>query len=193
MPHLECGKDKLTTNVPFDFRFTAKAGKSYTVEATGNLLRWNKVETIQGTGSAVQFTDTRKALEEADKPRRPCNKRFRLALWWLTYRLPVLDGVNKETEELARKHCKYSEADWARDREDFQSQWERMLSKRERRFRWYQKRGKVPDGWTPPDPNDPHSRKYPKRALAATLPKKYRMFWPVLLDRPDYELMEEIG
>ena len=71
----------------------------------------------------------------------------------------------------------------------FQSQWERMLSKRERRFRWYQKHGKVPDGWTPPDPKDPHSRKYPKRALAATLPKKYRMFWPVLLDRPDYELM----
>jgi hypothetical protein len=31
------------------------------------------------------------------------------------------------------------------------------------------------------------------RLLAARLPKKYRMFWPVLLDRPDYELMEEIG
>jgi hypothetical protein len=74
---------------------------------------------------------------------------------------------------------------------DFQSQWELMLAKRERRFRWYQKHGKVPDGWTPPDPKDPHSRKYPKRALAATLPKKYRMFWPVLLDRPDYELMAD--
>ena len=68
-------------------------------------------------------------MEEADKPRRPCTKRFRLALWWLTYRLPVLDGINRETEELARKHCKYSEADWARDRADFQSQWERMLAK----------------------------------------------------------------
>ena len=68
-----------------------------------------------------------------------------------------------------------------------------MLAKRERRFRWYQKHGKVPDGWTPPDPKDPHSRKYPKRALAATLPKKYRMFWPVLLDRPDYELIAESG
>jgi hypothetical protein len=77
--------------------------------------------------------------------------------------------------------CKYSEEAWARDRADFQSQWERMLAKRERRFRWYQKHGKVPDGWTPPDPNDHHSRKYPKRALAARLPKKYRMLWPVLL------------
>ena len=54
-------------------------------------------------------------MEEADKPRRPCTKRFRLVLWCLTYRLPVLDGVNKETEELARKHCKYSKQDWARD------------------------------------------------------------------------------
>ena len=87
----------------------------------------------------------------------------------------------------------YTAADWARDRADFQSQWERMLAKRERRFRWFIKHGKVPNGWTPPDPNDPHSRKYPKRALAARLPKKYRMFCPVLLDRPDYELMEEIG
>ena len=105
----------------------------------------------------------------------------------------MLDGINRETEESARKHCKYSEEAWARDRADFQSQWERMLAKRERRFRWYQKHGKVPDGWTPPDPNDPRSRRYPKRALAATLPKKYRMFWPVLLDRPDYELMAESG
>ena len=54
-------------------------------------------------------------IEEADKRRRPCTKRFRLVLRRLTYRLPVLDGVNKETEELARKHCKYSEQDWACD------------------------------------------------------------------------------
>ena len=108
-------------------------------------------------------------MEEADKRRRPCTKRFRLALWWLVYRLPVLDGINRETEELTRKHCKEA---WARDRADFQPQWERMRAKRERRFWWYQKHGKVPDGWTPPDAKDPHSRKYPKRALAATLPKK---------------------
>jgi ankyrin repeat protein len=69
MPHLEYGKDKLTiptfsNNVLFDFRFITKAGKSYTVEATGDLLKWNKVETIRGTGSKVKFTDTRKALFE---------------------------------------------------------------------------------------------------------------------------------
>ena len=32
-------------------------------------------------------------MEEADKRRRPCTKRFRLALWWLIYRLPVLNFI----------------------------------------------------------------------------------------------------
>ena len=64
MPRLEYGKDKLTINVPFDFKFIAKAGKGYTVEATGDLLKWYKVETIRGTGSEVKFTDTRKVLFE---------------------------------------------------------------------------------------------------------------------------------
>jgi len=36
----------------------------FTVEATGDLLKWNQVETLQGTGSAIQFTDTREALFE---------------------------------------------------------------------------------------------------------------------------------
>jgi len=57
-------KDKLTINVPFEFSFFAKAEKIYAVEATGDLLKWNKVKTIRGTGSEVKFTDTRKALFE---------------------------------------------------------------------------------------------------------------------------------
>ena len=48
---------------PFGFKFgfiiNTDEGKSYTVEATGDLLQWNKIETINGTGSSVQFTDTR--------------------------------------------------------------------------------------------------------------------------------------
>ena len=52
------------TRSPFGFEFGSEAGKSYTVEATGDLLKWNRVETIQGTGSAVQFTDKREALFE---------------------------------------------------------------------------------------------------------------------------------
>jgi hypothetical protein len=52
------------TRSPFGFSFDTGKDKSYTVEATGDLLKWNQVQTLQGTGSAVQFTDTRKALFE---------------------------------------------------------------------------------------------------------------------------------
>ena len=49
---------------PFGFSFDTGKDKSYTVEATDDLLKWNRVQTLQGTGSAVQFTDSRKALFE---------------------------------------------------------------------------------------------------------------------------------
>jgi len=52
------------THSPFGFSFDTGKDKSYAVEATGDLLKWNQVETFQGTGSTVQFTDTRKALFE---------------------------------------------------------------------------------------------------------------------------------
>ena len=49
---------------PFSFSFKTEKNKTYVVQATGDLLKWNLVETLQGTGSAVQFTDTREALFE---------------------------------------------------------------------------------------------------------------------------------
>ena len=62
----------------------------------------------------------------------------------MRYRLPVLDGINKETEELARKHCKYSQEAWVRDRADFQSQWERIFNKRESDFAGIRSKTKFP-------------------------------------------------
>jgi len=62
----------------------------------------------------------------------------------MRYRLPVLDGINKETEELARKHCKYSQEAWVRDRADFQSQWERIFNKRESDFAGIRSTAKFP-------------------------------------------------
>jgi hypothetical protein len=50
------------TRAPFGFSFDTGKDKSYVVEATDDLLKWSRVQTLQGTGSAVQFTDTRKAL-----------------------------------------------------------------------------------------------------------------------------------
>ena len=48
-----------TLGFRFGFSINTDEGKSYMVEATGDLLQWNKIETINGTGSSVQFTDTR--------------------------------------------------------------------------------------------------------------------------------------
>ena len=50
------------TRSPFGFEFGSESGKSYVVESTSDLREWNRVETLQGTGSAIQFTDTREAL-----------------------------------------------------------------------------------------------------------------------------------
>ena len=100
-------------------------------------------------------------------------------------------AAGESAAESAARWAKEDEEAWRQDRADFEAQWQRMLCKRERRFGWYIRHGSVPDGWTPPDPSDPHSRKYPKRALAARLPKKYRALWPVLLDRSECELMAD--
>jgi hypothetical protein len=52
------------TRSPFGFSFDTGKDKSYAVEATDDLLKWKPLKTLEGTGSAVQFTDTRKALFE---------------------------------------------------------------------------------------------------------------------------------
>ncbi|MDE1045430.1 MAG: hypothetical protein OSA05_09165, partial [Nitrospinaceae bacterium] len=52
------------THSPFGFEFRSEAGKSYVVETTIDLIEWKPMQALQGTGSAVQFTDTREALFE---------------------------------------------------------------------------------------------------------------------------------
>jgi hypothetical protein len=52
------------TRSPFGFEFGSEAGKSYVVEASSDLLKWNLVETLTGEGSEIKFTDTREALFE---------------------------------------------------------------------------------------------------------------------------------
>ena len=53
------------TNVspdPLKFRFQSLKGKSYEIQASEDLVKWNMVQTIEGTGSEVEFTDLREAL-----------------------------------------------------------------------------------------------------------------------------------
>ena len=52
------------TQFPFGFSFDTGKDKSYKVKVSGDLLKWNQVQTFQGTGSAVKFTDIREELFE---------------------------------------------------------------------------------------------------------------------------------
>jgi hypothetical protein len=44
------------TSEPFGFSFNTKVDRSYTVEATGDLRRWEAVELFQGSGGEIRFT-----------------------------------------------------------------------------------------------------------------------------------------
>jgi len=44
------------TSEPFGFSFNTTFGRSYTVEATGDLQRWKAVELFQGSGGEIRFT-----------------------------------------------------------------------------------------------------------------------------------------
>ncbi|MDE0768293.1 MAG: hypothetical protein OSB19_07860 [Opitutaceae bacterium] len=44
------------TSEPFGFSFNTTVGRSYTVEATGDLRRWEAVELFQGSGGEIRFT-----------------------------------------------------------------------------------------------------------------------------------------
>ena len=44
------------TSEPFGFSFNTALGRSYTVEATGNLRTWKAVELFQGSGGEIRFT-----------------------------------------------------------------------------------------------------------------------------------------
>ena len=49
-------------NVPFGFSFTSADGKSYVVEVTQDLKQWGELETHEGTGKPVKFTDPRQPI-----------------------------------------------------------------------------------------------------------------------------------
>ena len=46
-------------NVPFGFSFTSVDGKSYAVEVTQDLKQWGELETYEGNGKPVKFSDLR--------------------------------------------------------------------------------------------------------------------------------------
>jgi hypothetical protein len=55
---------QVSGKLPFKFGFKSQKGRGYVVEVTDDLRKWNLVETIQGNGSMMHFTDRREALFE---------------------------------------------------------------------------------------------------------------------------------
>ncbi len=58
VPELDIPKSKS----PFSFNFKTVKGQKYEVQATNDLRTWNFVDTIEGTGLEIMFTDYREAL-----------------------------------------------------------------------------------------------------------------------------------
>jgi hypothetical protein len=102
----------------------------------------------------------------------PPNRRVRLALWWMLYRVPIdVDlGSRRDWQVNAALHLK-----WRLETFDdlalvFPRHWQRMLEKRSRRLAYARMHdGRCPDGWTPPAPGE-IARNPPWGALARRHP-----------------------
>jgi hypothetical protein len=100
------------------------------------------------------------------------DKRIRLILWWLLYRVPIdVDIQDNSLWRLhARKHLKLGK-EWLRDIEARAPyHWKRMLEKRARRLEYAKAHGGYClEGWTPPAPGEP-IRNAPIHTLALRHP-----------------------
>jgi len=52
------------TRSPFGIEFESESGREYVVESTGDLKEWKPVRALEGSGSVIQFNETRKELFE---------------------------------------------------------------------------------------------------------------------------------
>jgi hypothetical protein len=94
------------------------------------------------------------------------NKHFRLVLWFLLYRVPAQQQINRETEVIACECCRMPLQFFDRFKAEFSQHWNRMLEKRGRRLAHLLKYDEIPGGWTPPNSVDGRSGNYPYAALA---------------------------
>jgi hypothetical protein len=94
------------------------------------------------------------------------DKRFRLTLWFLLYRVHAQQQITREIEVIACEHCRMPLCLFDRFKGDFPHHWNQMLDKRSRRLAYLLQHGEVPGGWTPPNSTDERSGNYPAAALA---------------------------
>ena len=117
------------------------------------LVRCAGLVPVYGQGSNLFFMKTTKT--QPIRSERP-NRHYMLVLWKLLYRIDVQTETLHGLDEIVA--CLHSKLDinlWNEQKRRFPREWDKMLKKRERRLAWFNQHGSVPDGWTPPDPNDP--------------------------------------
>ena len=81
------------------------------------------------------------------------NKRVRLALWWMLYRVPIdVDaGSRRDWQIRCAAHIKWDMETFNDMTRVFPRHWQRMLDKRARRLAYAKDHGgECPSGWTPP-------------------------------------------
>jgi len=106
-------------------------------------------------------------MTQSDNPaqNRP-NRRIRLILWWLLYKIPVERELTIADELQAAIHCRVPFEEIEHIRTTYLRQWSTMGIKRVRRRCYFLQHGSIPDGWTPPDPLDRRSRNRPCRGAS---------------------------
>ena len=82
-------------------------------------------------------------------------KHFRLTCWRLLYGVDVQKILDRQDEVDACQHSSLALDVWDEQKALFSRQWAKLIAKRQRRLDWVKEHGSVPDGWTPPDPNNP--------------------------------------
>ena len=82
-------------------------------------------------------------------------KHFRLTTWRLLYHVDVQKSLDRQDEIDACRHARFDLAKWDEEKARCPKEWAKLLAKRQRRLAWFRQHGKVPNGWTPPDPKDP--------------------------------------
>jgi hypothetical protein len=86
------------------------------------------------------------------KPSQP-DKRIRLALWLMLYRLPEEADLEHDHrwQVACARHLKWDMEKFNALKRDFPRHWQRMLDKRARRLAYARDHGGYcPEGWTPP-------------------------------------------
>jgi hypothetical protein len=82
----------------------------------------------------------------------------------------VQKSLDRQDEVDACRHARLDLTGWDEQKTRFPREWAKLLAKRQRRLAWFTRHGAVPDGWTPPDPQDP--RRTANKPVAAYLARR---------------------